>query len=509
MRMKYSLDNFFDELTPRELDEIMPDNIDISLSGKTLRGVRKRVLKNAKIKPRHLSVKIAVPAACVAVAAGVGGFAIAEEAKEYNSAVEFFEENGLSSEGLSRDDLKAVYRDITTNSFTNGKTAEVFRNSVAGTEILQSEPSPDELEFFWNNNVNANAYAYTKGTPVKYSIDYVGSKRGDDHEKVTVKCEKDGAVLWTADFPNFGTRWEDDDLYVERAQFISGKTAVIGSTCHYREITADSKSDGVTHSFLTLIDDNGNKLWTYSFDHGFDWEYVYRIVENGDDLICLGVGDNDSLLVTELDKNGNEINFNKAKIDGIIDVRNTVKLGNEYLAQIWTDSGERLVKIDENGNVTENYFYESDDCDYSIVDMVEFEGKVYLSACSFPKGKGGAFAYGEYSTLSDVIIVNRNSYEPCDITEPVRQFYTAVLLVCDPNGGKPETFWSAKNAVGGDLDVSEGKLIWNVNSIVNAEASPLNCYFVMGNCKVYRYTFDTSGKLTNCEDTGKYMPFAR
>ena len=509
--MKYSLDNFFDELTPDELDEILPDNIEENLSGKTFRRIRKSVLKNAKIKPRHLSVKIAVPAACVAVAAGVGGFAIAEEAKEYNSAVEFFEENGLSSEGLSRDDLKAVYRDITTNSFTTGKTAEVFRNSVAGTEILQSEPSPDELEYFWNNNVNTSTYAYTKETPVKYSIDYVGSKRGDDHEKVTVKCEKNGAVLWTADFPNFGTRWEDDDLYIEQAQYISDKTAVIGSTCHYRVVTSGSKSDGVTHSFLTLIDNSGNKLWTHSFDHGFDWDYLYRVVENGDNLICLGVCDNDCLFFTELDKNGNEIKFSKTKIDGIIGIKNAVKLGNEYLAQVWTDSGERLVKIDENGNVTENYFYESDDCDYSIVDMAEFEGKVYLSAYSFPKGESGA--YSEHDSLFEAI-ASRNSDEPwdnmLDITELVREYYTAVLLVCDPNGGKPETFWSAKNALGGELDVSDGELIWDVKSIVNAGFMPYvsSCPFT-GNCKVYRYTFDTSGKLTNCEDTGKYMPFAR
>lgn len=505
--MKYSLDIFFDDLKPDELDEIMPDNLSASMPKKAKGRLKRGVMLKTRTKSRNLALKIAIPAVCAAISLGIGGYAIAEDAREYNSAVEFFEANGLSSEGLNRADLKAVYRDITTNSFTNGKTAEVFRNSIEGTEILQSEPSPDELEFFWNTNVNANAYAYTKETPVKYSVDYVGSKTGDDHEKVTVKCEKDGAVLWTADFPNFGTRWEDDDLYVEQAQFISGKTAVIGSTVHYREVTAGSKSNGVSHSFLTMIDNSGNKLWTYSFDHGFDWEYVYKIVENGDHLICLGVGDNDCLFVTELDKNGNEVNFKKTKIDGIRDVRNAVKLGSGYLAQIWTDDGERLVKIDADGNVTENYFYESDDCDYSIVDMAEFEGEVYLSAYSFPKGEGGGYA--EYSSLREAI-ASRNSDQPLDVTEPVRDFYTAVLLICDPNGGKPETFWAAKNALGGDLDVSDGKLIWDVKSIVNAGISPYTgSFFLVGNCKVYRYTFDASGKLTNCEDTGKYVPFAR
>ena len=45
---------------------------------------------------------------------GFGTYAYAAELKEYNTAVRFFNDHGLSTEGLSREDIKAVYWDITT-----------------------------------------------------------------------------------------------------------------------------------------------------------------------------------------------------------------------------------------------------------------------------------------------------------------------------------------------------------------------------------------------------------
>ena len=72
----------------------------------------------------------------------------------------FFDENGLSTEGLSREDVKAVYRDITTQCFTYDKTAEVIRRSVPGVEISQREPTPEELEELWNSrDLTASPFA--------------------------------------------------------------------------------------------------------------------------------------------------------------------------------------------------------------------------------------------------------------------------------------------------------------------------------------------------------------
>ena len=105
-------------------------------------------------QPRRIKWATVI-AACLAVVLVIGSatVAFAAEAREYKKAVAFFEENDLSTEGLSRSEIKAVYRDITTNSFTYGKTAEVLQKAVPGWEIEQGEPTPEELAALWDRNV--------------------------------------------------------------------------------------------------------------------------------------------------------------------------------------------------------------------------------------------------------------------------------------------------------------------------------------------------------------------
>lgn len=84
-----------------------------------------------------------IAAACVLLIAAmiVGAVAYAEaEAKTYNEAVEFFQQNNISLDGLSRGELKAVYKDICDDKFENEVTEEVLitninRNNVNATNI--------------------------------------------------------------------------------------------------------------------------------------------------------------------------------------------------------------------------------------------------------------------------------------------------------------------------------------------------------------------------------------
>ncbi len=82
--------------------------------------------------------------------------------------------------------------------------------------------------------------------------------------------------------------------------------------------------------------------------------------------------------------------------------------------------------------------------------------------------------------------------------------YTAFLLVCDMKTGITETFYSAKGSFGGELDVSGNTLKWNTESIVLSGYSPYTSSFSVGfNCKVFRYSFDKTGALLDCEETGE------
>ena len=120
-----------------------------------------------------------IVAACLALFIVIGSTAVAlaVEAKEYNAAVAFFESNGLSTDGLSRSDVKAVYRDITTQRFTYGKTADVIRQAIPGLEIQQDEPTPEELAALWDRNVWMNSLPQSG---ICYKVDY----RHKQHEQL-------------------------------------------------------------------------------------------------------------------------------------------------------------------------------------------------------------------------------------------------------------------------------------------------------------------------------------
>ena len=111
-----------------------------------------RNAKALKLPVRKGWIAIAA-AALVLLLGGMSAVVISAEAKEYRKAVTFFEENDLPMEGLSRAEVKAVYRDITTSSFTYEKTADVIRRAVPGYEIEQDTPTPEALAELWNKNV--------------------------------------------------------------------------------------------------------------------------------------------------------------------------------------------------------------------------------------------------------------------------------------------------------------------------------------------------------------------
>ena len=122
--------------------------------------IREAILVKAGIvsgaRARHRLRRLAAAAACLVLVLGVtlGTRAYAAEAKEYKAAVIFFRENGLDAEGLSRGEMTAVYRDILTESFTYGRTAEVVQRSLQSDrletyDIFQTEPDPADVEALW------------------------------------------------------------------------------------------------------------------------------------------------------------------------------------------------------------------------------------------------------------------------------------------------------------------------------------------------------------------------
>lgn len=440
-------------------------------------------------------------AACLVLAVGLTCFTVAAEAKEYTAAVEFFTENGLSTEGLSREDVKAVYRDITTQRFTYGKTAEVLERAVPGLEIDQKEPSPEELAALWNKNFWMDAQP---DVGISYRVDYqekLDETLGFDVlDRSILECYQDDNLIWTAEFPTLV-------VFVEDCLYTSSGTVVWGHNDTW-------SSEQPTYSSLALVNEGGNILWQRQLDHGFQYEYVEQVLDNGDGTwAVISLGDFEYLCLSQYDTKGNELSLCKTEV-GKLGIWNAARLGDGYLVQLGNRTdGEtaRLAKLDREGNLIDNFTYEGEDCSYYITDMVEFEGWVYLSAYAVPKqtDEGGRHEIAnilDYVFSKDILEISSE-----ELTPMVRDNYTAVLLLCDPNGGIPKTFYSVKGSLGGDLSANDaGELTWDVESVVNTFFSPATSSFsIGGTCQVFRYTFDTAGNLIQQKDTGETVPYYR
>ena len=450
---------------------------------------------------RHaLRKRWAVAAACLAVViiAGSTMFAFAAEAAEYRTAVAFFDQYGLSSEGLSRAEIKAVYRDITTKSFKNGKTAEVIRQAVPGWEIRQTESTADEIAAVWDRNIFNTGY-YKEGYTYSYSSYGNPDEQGIVHlDKCVVKCSLDDALLWTA---------EIKDFHVIGAARLAEGTAVWGYNDTF------SASD-IHYGWLARIDDSGNVLWQKHLDHGFRYEQIASVINSTDGgLAVVSKGDRNYLCLSRFDADGRELSFQKTEV-GDLFIRNAVSLRDGYLVHLINNMNHvsaLLCRLDPEGKVLGLYSLESDDCDYYITDMAEYNRQVYLSGYAVPKQSDGGGRHEIANILEHIFAKENWDISSEELTSLLRDNYTAVLLLCDPNSSVPKTFYSVKGSLGGRLQINDSyKLEWDVESITSSRFSPAtSAYSIIGTCKVFRYTFDSRGRLSGQTDTGRTSVYDR
>lgn len=468
-------------------------------------GIDDCILEEAKTSAKGNSlkkpvwVKWGVLAACLSLTMSLTVAAFAAEAKEYGTAVTFFDENGLSIEGLSRSEVKAVYRDITSQHFTFDKTADVIERAVPGLEIDQRQPTPEELTAIWNLNIGLNSGT---GAGISYIIDNLYKPDDvlgfDVLDKGILKCCHDGELSWTAEFP---------ELVLEDSVFTSAGTAVWGRNYTW-------SSEQASYPWLARVDEAGKILWQHRVEHGFEHEYISSVLDNGDGTwAVISRGDLSYLCLSQYDTDGNELSFKKTEV-GNKGIWNAARLGEGYLVQLGNKTdGEapRLCKLDRNGNLLESFTYEAKDCDYHIIDMIEFGETVFLSAYAVPKQTDGGGRHEIANILDHVFGSGNYSISGEELTPMVQDNYTAVLLLCSPEGGEPQTFYSVKASLGGKLSLSEGgKLIWDVESIVDTFFSPAtNSFTIGGRCRVFRYTFDSFGALISQEDTGETSIYSR
>ena len=220
--------------------------------------------------------------------------------------------------------------------------------------------------------------------------------------------------------------------------------------------------------------------------------------ENGDHFLCL----------TEFDKDGTELSFQKTEASHLGRILQAARLGDGYLlsGETATTWENHIFRVGADGTVTGQFSYETETDNYRITDICEFNGKVLLSGYRYPKFQQQELRVG-YEMADALLFCDQKMKDGEFVTSEmltplVQDTYTAVLLVCDPESGVPQTFCEVKGALGGTLAVNEsGELEWTTEQIFSALFSPAtNSFSIEVFCNVICQTFDTEGNLIGIKD---------
>ena len=456
-------------------------------------------------------------AACLALALclGFGIHAYRAEAQEYADALAFFQANGLSTEGLTRAEIKAVYKDISTKSFTYSKTGQVIQNSltreqIEGFEIQLQEPTPEDLENLWDYK--------------SYNLGFIPY----DYPAYMIQTEAvfDATGTQIVEFKHYLERRDDENpVKLTYLPFGGGSICPVsdGIMILGTETYRDENNTLRRESWITKISCDGQILWIHKLENGFETEWACEVLENEDGSYTLfSCGDQAYLCVSHYSADGERTLYQKTPMDQI-SVLHAAHYDGGYLLQVAAseaDEAVRFIRVDRQGNVTDGFSYYDGEYFYRIQDMVEYGGKVYVSAYTVPMpetfpelmGKPYFGLRNEVDQVYDKIHDYGRHWQDAPVAKLLRANYRAVLLVCDPkNGGKLETFNTVNGSLGKDLILTEdGDLIWETESIVDALYSPAtSAYNIIGQCRVYQYFFHDDGKLYSMGKTDRVTGFHR
>lgn len=432
----------------------------------------------------------------------LGTYAIKAEAKEYQNAVEFFEANELSLDGLTRYEIKEIYKDITTNKFEYEKTGEVIvesiKNKVPGYSIEKDNVSSIEITSVWElwekiRDLEENPIPKVHYDYNPYNI--INANQSIDCTKYILTKYEDEKVCWNLDI------YYSIDGYIEKDDYL----LVYGDQLHYYSTEYAKKT------YITKVSTDGVIIWQQEFN---DSNRFYEIFINNDDSITAFINKTYKLTylkIYNLDSNGVIIDSSENYFN-YYQVKNVVKLKEYYLIYLEDKNlNTKFAKINFDGTLESEISYHDEKYKYLFTDMIEFNGQVFLSAYAVPYFEDSIYGRGEISKIYD--IVHEMDYENVTneyVLSLFKNHYKAVLFICDNNSGDLKTFYSVDSAIGSNFIIENNNLIWNVEYFESMMYSPATSSFTFGGVtQVYNYIYDERGQFVGVNKTDELRIFRR
>ena len=453
-------------------------------------------------KPRAL----VVACACIFILASlftVSVFAI--ENHEYKQAVAFFEENGLSTEGYTRSEIKKIHKDIADNSFTYKLTFEAICESIG---VENTDISSDELKELWNkrneekaeldkplvNGMWVSGKIADKGTSFVYQVDIGEAYTMEEVVSVLTKYN-DGKQVWEKRFKgvSIGNVYEVGDRIL-----VSCSTKTTRGNRALMMLSQDGdklwtkpvdtlKNIIVEDDMITVIGNsvngstlrgNSTKLYIESFDlDGNVLNYVWK------DFSALGFPDvKYSYNLKTHDANGNEI-VTLAYTGPNYYVEQALKVGDEYYLVLDADYTSNaplhymcVARVSATGEYKAIYEVSGETTAYRITDIAVNDGELYICGYSYETEKGAMdkgvllLKYQELENIEATLIEAGGQITDAEFAEMLRAYYTGFVMRCDIESGEVTEAKKVKGAKdGGFTPNDEGALVYRYESIADAK----------------------------------------
>lgn len=476
---------------------------------------REKILAAAKALPssqtskttlsrrKHRPTMHVLVAACLSIlmlVSVLGICAAAVEQYEYHAAVSFFEQHNLPIDGYSRREIKLIWKDITSGSFSYEKTQDMLTAGVGGYEIAGEPLSPEDLQALWQTIAELDEINQTnirEGFAVSGKISPDGiSFRYKNQIRYAETAEDAYAVL---------EQYRDGSLIWEKT--LSGITIVqLAYTEKYLAMAVIVPGGNA----LLLCTPEGEEICRIAYD------LPCHALLADEDSVSLVCANREQISLRTYDLQGSCLHAANSSFAamGLDEVKNTVgsvlRLEGQYLLQL-TDENDTdyLIKIDEGGNLLGEFRYSMPGEIYCFTDMASCCGDLYISGYTIPDGSR---PQDELYALKQQIIAAEGKISPATLTKQLKANYTAILLKCSGATGRAEAFYSLPGALGDHFTLApNGNLVWQVHEIESAEGSYISVNgwsntpgaSIDSVCSVVTFTFDQNGIMTGQQRTGE------
>ena len=438
------------------------------------------------------------PALAAAVAltlVGIGaGSVLGADLYTYEKAADFFADYGLSTEGLERGDLWAVYRDIIEGSFSLSDTAWMLQSNMGITP--SGSLSAEEAESLWEGWKEDHAPTAVTPLDVSYYIRVTHHDRVSGHSKKTARPH-DTAFFTpnpTAEeeIRSYVTDFSDTYLGPEIRDIPYSYSRDDSGTVHFMKrkggqtawtITLDGLDSYIQYTgtddyvavagetvgespniLLYLISPDGEILWSRTLDNGETQELPQYILFGEDTVTLFSWTDRIHICRSVFDLSGNllENSISTLEKGPVYTIQQAIPFREGHLLLMnHTDTDTSLYYMNAEGIITDSYGFEdgggpgipstegaSGVCAYTLtVDhILEANGYLYVSLTGVSAENMVAlhewirpYWYTEQknSDGQDPIFTPTKENLVDEYAARVRAIYRAFLLVCDPETMEP------------------------------------------------------------------------